>query len=218
MLQTQPDIEALSEHLLRVFPALDPSGQRLSLALYRELARGTPVSPSSLADRVGMPAEMVVRQLRNWPGVYYDGEQRVVGFWGLTIAPMAHRLRVEGREVYAWCAWDALFLPALLGTSVEVESSCRATGAPVRLTVTPRGVESSESAGLSVSFLLPETEAMNANVITSFCHYVHFFSSREAAKLWLHEHPETFLLPLADAYEFGGRINRARYGTALDVV
>ena len=45
MLQTQPDIEALSEHLLRVFPALDPTGQRLSLALYRELARGAPVSP-----------------------------------------------------------------------------------------------------------------------------------------------------------------------------
>src|SRR5713226_4560621 len=68
MLQTQPDIEALSGRLLRIFPALDPSGQRLSLALYRELAHGAPVSPSSLADRVEMPAETVVRQLRSWPG------------------------------------------------------------------------------------------------------------------------------------------------------
>ena len=218
MLQTQPDIEALSEHLLRVFPVLDPTGQRLSLALYRELARGAPVSPSSLADRVEMPAEIVVRQLRSWPGVYYDGDQRVVGFWGLTIAPMPHRMRVDGRELYAWCAWDTLFLPALLGTSVEVESSCRVTGAPVRLMVTPRGVESAEPAGLSVSFLSSEAEAMNADVITSFCHYVHFFSSREAAKPWLQEHPETFLLSLADAYEFGSRMNRARYGTALDAV
>ena len=218
MLQTQPDIEALSEHLLRVFPVLDPTGRRLSLTLYRELARGAPVSPSSLADRVEMPAEAAVRQLRSWPGVYYDGEQRVVGFWGLTIAPMPHRLRVDGRELYAWCAWDTLFLPALLGTSVEVESSCRATGAPVRLTVTPHGVESAEPAGLSVSFLLPDAEAMNANVITSFCHYVHFFSSRKAAKPWLHEHPETFLLSLVDAYEFGRRMNRVRYGAVLDVV
>src|SRR6266436_6504449 len=127
-------------------------------------------------------------------------------------------MRVDGRELYAWCAWDTLFLPALLGTSVEVESSCRVTGAPVRLMVTPRGVESAEPAGLSVSFLLPEAEAMNANVITSFCHHVHFFSSRKAAKPWLHEHPETFLLSLADAYEFGRRMNRARYGTALDAV
>jgi len=216
MLQTQPDVEALSENLLRVFPALDPSGRRLSLALYRELARGGPVSPPSLADRVEMPAEAVVRQLRSWPGVYYDGEQRVVGFWGLTIAPMPHRLRADGRQLYAWCAWDTLFLPALLGVKVDVESTCRATSTPVRLTVTPHGVESAEPAGLSVSFLLPEAEAMNANVITSFCHYVHFFSSRKAAKPWLHEHPETFLLSLADAYEFGRRMNRARYGTALE--
>ena len=110
---------------------------------------------------------------------------------------------------------DYVLFPALLGASVEVESSCRATGAPVRLTVTPRGVESAEPAGLSVSFLLPEAEAMNANVITSFCHYVHFFSSRKAAKPWLHQHPETFLLSLVDAYEFGRRMNRTRYGTAL---
>src|SRR5437879_876564 len=204
MLQTQPDIEALSEHLLRVFPPLDPTGQRLSLALYRELARGAPVSPPSLADRVETSAETVVRQRRRWPGVYYDGEQRVVGFWGLTIAPMPHRLRADGRELYAWCAWDTLFLPALLGASVEVESSCRATGAPVRLTVTPHGAESAESAGLSVSFLLPDAEAMNANVITSFCHYVHFFSSRKAAKPWRHAPPEPFLHSLADATEFVG--------------
>ncbi len=194
MLRTPPDIEALSENLLQVFPALDATQKKLSLALYRELAHGAPVSPPSLADRVEMR------------------------FLGLTIAPMPHRMRVDGRELYAWCAWDTLFLPALLGTSVEVESSCRATGAPMRLTVTPRGVEWAEPTGLSVSFLLPEAEAMNANVITSFCHYVHFFSSREAAQPWLDEHPETFLLSLADAYEFGRRMNRYRYGGVLDVV
>src|SRR5258708_24453920 len=137
MLQTRRDIEALCENLLRVFPALDPTGQRLSLALYRELAHGAPVSPPAVADRVEMLAEAVVRQLRSWPGVYYDGEQRVVGFWGLTIAPMPHRMRVDGRELYAWCAWDTLFLPALLGTSVEVESPCPAPPAPLRLPPTP---------------------------------------------------------------------------------
>ena len=218
MLGTPPDIEALSENLLRVFPALDATQQKLSLALYRELARGAPVSPASLADRVEMRAEAVVRQLRSWPGVYYDGVQQVVGFWGLAIAPMPHRLRVDGRELYAWCAWDTLFLPALFGASAEVESSCRASGAAVRLTVSSHGVESAEPAGLSVSFLLPGAEAMNADVITSFCHYVHFFSSRKAAQPWLDEHPETFLLSLADAYEFGRRMNRYRYGGVLDVV
>lgn len=165
-----------------------------------------------------MPTDVVIQQLRSWPGVYYDtrhdGEQRVIGFWGLAIAPMPHRLRVDSRELYAWCAWDTLFLPALLGAGVEVESSCRASGYPVRLTVTPHRIESAAPAGLLVSFLLPDAAAMSANVITSFCHYVHFFRSREAAQPWLDRHPETFLLPLADAYEFGRRVNKARYGTA----
>ena len=128
---------------------------------------------------------------------------------------MPHRLRVDGRNLYAWCAWDTLFLPALLGTGVEVESSCRATGAPVRLTVTPHNVEPAEPTELSVSFLLPEAEAMSANIITSFCHYVHFFSSQEAAQPWLAQHPETFLLSLDDAYELGRYMNQARYGSAL---
>lgn len=218
MLQTQPDIEVLSGRLLGVFPALDENQQGLSLALYRELARGAPVSQSSLADRVSMPPQSVAEQLQNWPGVYYDREQRVIGFWGLAIAPMPpHGLRVDGRQLYAWCAWDTLFLPALLGATAEVESVCRASGAPVRLTITPRSIVSAEPARVLVSFLLPEAEAVNENVITSFCHYVHFFSSREAANPWRHEHPETFLLPLEDAWEIGRRVNRARYGTG-DIV
>jgi alkylmercury lyase len=136
----------------------------------------------------------------------------------LTIAPMMpHRLRVDGRELYGWCAWDTLFLPELLGVAAEVGSACRASGAPVRLRVTPRDVQSAEPAGVLVSFLLPEAEAVNADVITSFSHYVHFFSSRDAAQPWLDAHPETFLLPLADAWETGRRINRSRYGAA-DVV
>ena len=88
----------------------------------------------------------------------------------------------------------------------------------MRLTVTPHGVESAEPAGLSVSFLFPEAEAMNANVIMSFCHYVHFFNSQEAAQPWLAQHPETFLLSLDDAHELGRYMNRARYGSALDPV
>ena len=126
MIQTAPDVKALAERVASAFPTLDANGRRLSLELYHELARGAPVSPSALADRT----EAVIRQLRDWPGVYYDSEQRVIGFWGLTIAPMPHRLRVNRRELYAWCAWDTLFLPALLDATLEVESTCRASGDP----------------------------------------------------------------------------------------
>ena len=99
MIQTAPDVKVLAERVVSAFPNLDTNGRRLSLELYHELARGAPVSPSALAERADMRAEEVIRQLRDWPGVYYDGEQRVIGFWGLTIAPMPHRLRVNRREL-----------------------------------------------------------------------------------------------------------------------
>ncbi len=217
VIQPPRDVETLSKQILGAFPLLDENGRRLSLAVYRELARGVPVSPAALADRSHMPLEEVIRQLRAWPGVYYDGEQRVIGFWGLTIAPMPHRLRAGPRDLYAWCAWDTLFLPALMSTTLEVESACRASGDPVRLRVSPHALESAQPAGLVVSFLLPDATAMNANVITSFCHYVHFFRSREAAQPWLEEHRDTFLLPLEDAYDLGRLVNRARYGAVSGI-
>jgi len=217
MIQTAPDVKVLAERVVSAFPTLDANGRRLSLELYNELARGAPVSPSALADRADMRAEEVTRQLQGWPGVYYDGEQRVIGFWGLTIAPMPHQLRVNRRELYAWCAWDTLFLPALLDTTLDVESTCRASGDPVRLRVTTREVESAQPAGLVVSFLLPDAEAMNVSVITSFCHCVHFFRSRDAAHPWLLQRPDTFLLPVEDAFELGRLVNQTRYGAALTV-
>jgi alkylmercury lyase len=82
----------------------------------------------------------------------------------------------------------------------------------VGLTVTPAGLQSAAPAETVVSFLLPQAEAVNANIITSFCHYVHFFRSPAAASDWLAERPGMFQLSLADAYDLGRRINRARYG------
>jgi alkylmercury lyase len=195
-------LPALTSGLLRVFPPLDESGRRIALQTYRALAQGAPV----------VPAKEALAQLRSWPGVYFDNEARVIGFWGLTIVPMPHRLRIDGCQLYAWCAWDTLFLPMLLGARVDVESACRSSGEPVRLTVTPDGLQSAAPAETVVSFLLPQAEAVNANIITSFCHYVHFFRSPAAASDWLAERPGMFQLSLADAYDLGRRINRARYG------
>ena len=51
-----------------------------------------------------------------------------------------------------------------------------------------------------VSFLSPEGR-FDGNVITSFCHFIHFFASRRAGEQWIARHPGTFLLSLADAFE-----------------
>lgn len=207
----------LSEHLAGVFPALDAVDQKLSLALYRLLAEGRPVAFAALADTAGLSPDEATRRVRNWPGVYYDGNQEVIGYWGLALSPMKHEIHIDGLTLYAWCAWDTLFLPALLGKKADVISACRGSGQPVRLRVGPTTVESADAADLLVSFLCPDADAVRADVIASFCHFVHFFQGAKAASTWLEQHPEAFLLSLAEAFELGQRRIRSMYGSTLPV-
>ncbi|MGA7983957.1 MAG: organomercurial lyase, partial [Burkholderiales bacterium] len=200
-----------AQHMLAAYPRLDAFEQRLSLALYRELARGVPVTLQALADRVEASTGDVARRLENWPAVRRDELQRIIGYWGLTIMPTRHRMRVGGRDLYAWCAWDTLFLPALLGVRVEVHSNCRATGAPVRLTVGPEALEAPVPADLALSFVLPDAGAMRRDVVASFCSHVHFFRSAQLATECNDLSPSAFTLSLDDAFEAGRLRNSGRY-------
>src|SRR5712691_4674681 len=108
------NLDELTAHFVRVFPTLDENDQKVALALYRSLSQGRPVSAAALASAVRLPEDDVVKRLSGWPGVYYDKSRHAIGFWGLTIAPMPHRLRCNGIALYAWCAWDTLFLSELV--------------------------------------------------------------------------------------------------------
>ena len=138
------NLAELAASIVKCFPSLNVLEQRLSLDLYRLLAEGQPVPRAALAKRVGVSVEIVNRVLDSWPGVFSDGQHRVVGYWGLTI-PAAYRsphtLRMNGRLLSAWCAWDTLFLPELVGHIAEVESASPGDAGVVRLTITPRHVE-----------------------------------------------------------------------------
>ncbi len=128
--------------------------------------------------------------------------------------PMHHRLVVGDRTLYAWCAWDCLFLPEILGLTARVESPCPETGETIRLTVGPDGAKVMSHGALVVSALLPDADAFSgdtAKTMTSFCHYVFFFASPEAGERWTARHEGTFLLTLEQAFELGHRKNAAQF-------
>lgn len=194
--------------------ALNPVEQRLSVALYRLLAEGHPVPRALLAERLPGSLDAVDEILDRWPGVFSDAERRVVGYWGLALnAAYAgpHRLTIKGRTLSAWCAWDTLFLPQLLGETAEVESTTPAGGATVRLTVATDRVVHIDPVDAHMSFLLPDAADVQRDVVTTFCHFVHFFPSREAGERWAAEHDGTFLLTLEEAHAVALRKNAALY-------
>src|SRR5438128_12064718 len=106
----------------------------IALSVYRLLARAQPVNASDIARAAGVPRDKVEQRLAEWPGVFLQ-DGGVVGFWGLAIPEMRNRFEVDGRILHTWCAYDALFIPELIGTTARVRSSDPQSGEYLALTV-----------------------------------------------------------------------------------
>jgi len=212
------NLDELAASVVRCFPALNLLEQRLSLELYRLLAEGQAVPRKVLAERLEVPDETVNRILDGWSGVFSDNERRIVGYWGLSIPAAnksSHTLKINGRTLPAWCAWDTLFLPQLVGHTADIESASPSDAGIVRLTITPQQVERVEPVGSQMSVLVPDAQDMQKNVVTSFCHFVHFFPSRQAAQSWTAKHAGTFLLSIHEAHVLARLKNEAQYREVL---
>ena len=107
-----------------------------------------------------------------------------------------------------------MFLPARLGQPAHVTSACPVTGELIQLTVTPDGVTGTSHPEAVVSFLMPGGP-FDSGVIESFCHFVHFFASRQDGEQWAAGHPGTFLLTLTDAAGLAARGNQRMFPDAL---
>lgn len=216
-----PDLEQIFAPLAAADLQLNEGEQRVALGLYRELAKGTPVRREQLASALGMPTREVKEALEGNALsclTLHDDQKAIVGFGGLAVVAMTHTLVVNGQKLYTWCAWDALFIPELLGTTADVESTCPETRSTVRLRVAPDGVEAVEPAETVVSFLMPDAlriEETAAETIKSFCHFVYFLVSPEVGHTWTERHPSTFVLPLDDAFVLARMLNMHRFGSLL---
>lgn len=148
-------------------------------------------------------------------GVYRNDRRKIVGFWGLTQAEFPpHTLDVGGKRLWAWCAWDSLFLPVVFGKTARVESVCAQTGEQIRLVVAPDGVKEVEPAGAVISFLQPDGP-FDHDVILSFCHHVLFFSSEEAGARWAGARDDVFLLSPEQGFMIGERVWKEKFAAVL---
>jgi len=210
------DLNKLGKLFVSAFPEMDIDEQKLSLTLYRLLAKGAPVSREQLAKVTGQSLENINHTLGGWQDIFYDDDDCVIGFLGLTSQEMPHRLEVNGHTVYTWCAWDTLFIPELLGATAHVTSTCPVTQKEIKLIVSPAGIKAVNADEVWVSFVSPDENELRENVTTSFCHFVYFFADRTVAERWIKEHPGTFLLSLDDAFAVGKQVNAARYMQTLN--
>lgn len=209
-------LDDISDYFVKAFPAITKDEQTLALSLYCLLSLGKAVNVSQIQTETGLTTAIIEQALHNWPGIFFDDDKRVIGFWGITVQPMTHRMIVDEHISYAWCAWDTLFIPELLNKVVKVESSCPVTNSNIELIVSTMHAESANGKPLYLSFLQPDMDKLNDDITTNFCHFVYFFDSKQIAEQWLAEHPNTFLLTLDEAFVIAREVNNKRFNLTLD--
>jgi hypothetical protein len=197
-------LDAIDAALAAAGPNTDQDGQRLAAAVLRLLAAGEPVSIPAAAAAAGIPGPRAEAVLRSWPAVFWDDQDLVTGFWGLALAEMPHRIRHAGTGLYAWCAWDPLFLARVIG-HLDVATADPVTGQAITYRISGGGIIAGAShPGSVLSFMRPN-QPWNSDVITTFCHYVWHFSGPATAQQWTAAHPGTFPISLGDAAELARR-------------
>ncbi len=125
-------------------------------ALVQGIASHGVVSPVEFGKELGIDSSRANEVLQGLAtiGVQVDHSGNVVGA-ALTALETPHRIEVAGKELYAWCALDTLFIPGLLGESAEVQSKCPVSEETVRLTVAPEGVQEFGPTEAVISVVLP---------------------------------------------------------------
>ena len=66
-----------------------------------------------------------------------------------------------------------------------------------------------------MSVLVPDAQEIKRNVVTSFCHFVHFFPWRQAAESWTAKHAGTLMLSIREAHVLARLKNEAQYRVVL---
>ena len=192
------------------FTSLTNQEQELSLAIYRNLGRGMPVSQEKLSASTTLSTGEIDVILKKWPGVFYEGGS-IVGYWGLAIGEMPHQIQFEDRKLYGWCAWDTLFIPQILGEAATIFSRDQESKEQIVIRLDQNGDLIEAESEIMVSMLIPDEERMMEDLVSSFCHYIHFYKKEKNGIQWIDQHEKTFLISLDQAIELSQAKNQLQY-------
>ena len=189
-------------------PRFDVNESKLLVKLLQAVAEGTPI-PRSMAVQIATNFQMPLDRAESLVDrtCEHDADGNIVGIFGLSQRNHPHQFTVNGRALSTWCAWDALFLPVLLGKTAVVESTCPATKASIHARITPDEVETIQPTEAVVSIALPKVTGKSlesAEIRNTFCCHVHFFVTQESAAEWISaNNHELKVLSVEDGFELG---------------
>jgi alkylmercury lyase len=175
---------------------------RVTVKTMQALARAKPVSPAQLAHLWEMPLDQVktiLGQAGESGQVEINDSGDVIGAV-LSLNPTQHEVSIDNNRLYAWCAFDAIFAPGVVGKPARIVSRDPVTGETIRITITLAGVEEVEPETAVVSVLGPNLE-MQVGPEGPRCTQMLFFGSHDSADQWQWKHSGVSILIIGEAFE-----------------
>lgn len=137
--------------------ALSERDWQVRLHIYRffvEQAR--PPTTAETAAALGMTdaeSEATYRRLHDAHALFLQPGTTTIRMANpLSAVETAYRVTVNGRMLYANCAWDSLGIPAMLGADAAIETTYTGTDIPAHYTIVTGGLRGDEGI---VHFPLP---------------------------------------------------------------
>jgi alkylmercury lyase len=165
-----------------------------------------PVEIERLAEAIGQSPDETVALAGQWAYVHVaDG---LIHFDPEGSPYSRYRVKVGARVLdTGGCAVDIFWAVLATSASVRAESRCPTTGTPIRVDLSPEGVELISPPGAIVTVLNPRAPVLQEmnngeNADANVCSQQSFFASAGAAANWLNAHPGGRVYPVAAAFEW----------------
>ena len=153
---------------------------------------------SNLEDAISVLKEMDM--------VVFSEDGSPVGAYPFTMEKREHVVRVNGHQLYAMCALDALAVSSMFRVETQITSRCRITGDRISIKQSGKTIENLGEAGdihFGIIWGAANSESCCAD---SLCTEMIFLRDSGIAQQWLVDDPvNREVFTLQEAVEFGGR-------------
>lgn len=133
-----------------------------------------------------------------------DGEP--IGAYPFTMSTREHRVRVNGYELHAMCALDALAIAPMFNTSTDINSHCKVSGNAINIQMQGEGIlNHNASADIHFGIAWGAADAASS-CADSLCMEMIFLQNTETAEKWLADDAlEREIFTLQDAVQFSSQ-------------
>ena len=169
--------------------------------LHSFVTNGRILTRAEMAQQVNNLDEAVAL-LQNNDMVTFSANGEPLGAYPFTMEERVHTIQVNGFQVHAMCALDALAIAPMFGVWTEINSLCQVTRAPIHIQQSSKVIENMDEAGdvyFGIAWRAADSTSCCAD---SLCMEMIFLKDHQIAQKWVAEAEDREIFTLLEAVAF----------------